>query len=113
MSITEIHPKLPRYTFGGYCVVAIVCNDGCTLSVQASRMHYCEPRVNEGPHTKFEVLIVEPGPDGYYEPLLQDYSGDCSPGGDRIFMYVPANVIDAVIEGHGGINKEKTYGNNS
>ena len=33
----------------------IFCNDGFSLSVQASRDHYSIPRNNEGPYTHVEV----------------------------------------------------------
>lgn len=39
----------------GTTVPAIECADGFTMSVQASRSHYCTPRNDVGPYTAVEV----------------------------------------------------------
>ena len=78
----------------------IRCKDGFSLSVQASRSSYCEPRTCEPVWTKVEV-----GYPSAEEPLLNSYSesfGEGNPTED-IYPYVPVEVVEAVIEKHGGI----------
>lgn len=36
----------------------ITCKDGTTLSVQASKYHYCKPREDTGPWTHVEVMTT-------------------------------------------------------
>ena len=80
----------------------IRCNDGFSMSVQASREHYCTPRNDEGPYTHVEV--------GYPNELderLMPYAD----GGDgfqivgmrpMLYVNVPAHVICSVTFQHGG-----------
>ena len=81
----------------------VICSDGVSLSIQASRTHYCEPRDDEGPYYEMEV--------GY----IQDANGDTLappeswlPYADRtefpivVYGYVPIELIDAFIAEHGG-----------
>ena len=70
----------------------IVCADGFALSVQASYTHYCSPRTDRGPYSKVEV--------GYpteESPELEEFDS----GG--VYGFVPVEIVDAVIEQHGGI----------
>lgn len=79
----------------------IVCADGISLSVQASPLHYCDPRTVEGPH-----LLVEVG-------YLRDAAGKNLPAppnweehGDvlgPVFNYTPIALVEAFIAQHGGI----------
>jgi hypothetical protein len=76
----------------------IECADGLILSVQASSTHYATPRINHGPYTHVEV--------GYpSEPVeeLMPYAedGDCPT--QTVYGYVPVEVVEQVIESHGGI----------
>jgi hypothetical protein len=66
----------------------IVCADGTLYSVQASEMHYCSPRTNEGPWTSFEVLPEFP-------------TGRTS----KIRGWVPKDTINRWIHRHGGVAK--------
>lgn len=69
------------------------CADGFEVSIQASESHYCKPRGNNGPYTHFEL-----GHPSTFEPLLAEYA-ECK---GRIFGYVPFDVVEAVINKHGG-----------
>lgn len=71
---------------------AIVCADGFTLSVQASRLHYSKPATDLGPYTHVEVAYPS-GP----APELETYRN----GG--IYGFVPVALVDAVLAQHGGI----------
>ena len=77
-------------------VARIVCNDGTSLSVQASHGHYCTPRTDEGPWQEVEVgyPTEDPGADW----LEHKGSGDFK----DVYAYVPAEKVRAFIEAHGG-----------
>jgi hypothetical protein len=68
-----------------------------TLSVQASRTHYCTPRNNHGPYTHLEVGFpsVIP-PDTWAKYADGDY-----PAAD-VYGYVPVSLIKEFIDAHGG-----------
>ncbi len=65
----------------------LVCNDGTTLSVQASKYHYSTPRTNEGPWTHFET----------YPPINPESD-------DIVSGYVSEKEIWDYINAHGGLN---------
>ena len=79
----------------------IRCNDGFSMSVQASREHYCTPHNDEGPYTHVEVGY----PNELDERLMPyaDNSDDFQIVGMRSMLYinVPAHVICSVIFQHG------------
>jgi len=73
----------------------IVCADGFNMSVQVSEAHYCTPRVNDAEwYTAMEI-----GYPSEAEPLIMEYAGDKD---ETVYGYVPVEVIDAVIDKHGG-----------
>jgi hypothetical protein len=77
---------------------AIVCADGLILSVQASDTHYCSPRENDGPYSHVEV-----GYPSEVVPELLEYAETPETPTSTVYGYVPAELVDAVIEAHGGI----------
>lgn len=81
----------------GATVPAIVCADGFTMSVQASRTHYCTPRNDQGPYTAVEI-----GFPSKHENRLAPY-GD---NGNNVFAWVPVDVLDEIIRAHGGLKDE-------
>lgn len=72
------------------------CADGFAVSIQASELHYCEPRDNNGPYTEFELGCLSE-----FEPLLAEYYEDPYDP-NSILGYVPLSVVEAVINKHGG-----------
>ena len=77
----------------------VVCKDGFSLSVQASEFSYCTPRITGAPrYTEAEV-----GFPSNKEPLLMPYidGGELSPT-ENVYGWVPAEVIQRVIQIHGG-----------
>lgn len=83
------------------CRPYIVCNDGFKMSVQASAAHYCEPREN----FLFAYEAVEIGFPNRREPLLAKYAEEPKRLTMTVYGWVPVDVVDAVIEKHGGIKK--------
>lgn len=76
----------------------IVCRDGESFSVQANRFAYCTPRADEGPYTHVEVGF----PTCDMGPEWEEYND-----GD-IFAWVPVELVQEVIDEHGGIDLART-----
>ena len=69
----------------------VKCADGTTLSVQASKYHYCTPRDNKGPYIAVEVWCVS-------APVTEfEYSADAPSA------YVPIADVVRFIDNHGGM----------
>lgn len=77
----------------------IICNDGFIISVQASEFHYCNPRIYGA--DKYET--VELGYPSRLEPLIMEYAENKSNPTGTIYAYVPVEIVNKVIEKHGGI----------
>lgn len=76
----------------------ITCKDGFKLSVQASDAHYCGPRNNHGPYSSVEV--------GYPSERVEEfmpYAEDKKFPANTVYGWVPIEIVEAVIEKHGGI----------
>lgn len=100
-SIAEIFDSLPPSHVNMLCKAPIICNDGFTMSVQASEFHYCAPRENTGPYHQFEV-----GFPSKREPLLMEYAENKRSPRNTVYGWVPASVIDKVIAAHGGLKED-------
>lgn len=75
------------------------CADGFCVSIQASDGHYCSPRV------KGDVTYdtVELGFPSIEEPLIAGYAEDPDNLTNTVYGWVPVEIVDQVIEKHGGI----------
>lgn len=76
----------------------IKCADGLELSVQASTTHYCSPRDSAGPWTAVEVGF----PTERVEELME-YADNPDDPTQTVYGWVPVEVIEAIVEKHGGI----------
>ena len=74
------------------------CTDGFMISVQAGEMNYCSPREYNAWWHMFEV-----GYPSRIEPTLLEYAEDAARPCETVYGWVPAGVIDAIVESHGGI----------
>lgn len=75
-----------------------VCGDGSVLSIQASASHYSIPRQNNAEeYTAVEVL----GLSGENLNELKKYSD----GKSGIYGWVPVELLEKIVEKHGGIQK--------
>jgi hypothetical protein len=81
----------------GRTVPRIVCRDGVSLSVQASKYAYCSPRDDSGDWPTFEVSF----PSIELPESWREYAGQESMK-DGVFGYVPAALVEAFIAEHGG-----------
>ena len=77
---------------------SVVCADGYTISIQASEYHYCVPRTNDAK----EYGACELGFPNQPDELINEYAED-SDYTSTVYAYVPAEVIQALLEKHGGI----------
>lgn len=79
-------------------VPRMVCKNGVSLSVQAGSHTYCFPRVDSGPWDRFEV-----GYPSVYIPELMPYiENNFTPPTDSVYPYVPASLINIIIDRNGG-----------
>lgn len=82
----------------------IVCNDSFEMSVQASSGHYCEPRNLSDYYSKMEI-----GFPSKIEPLILQYEEDSAAPKNTVYGWVPIDIIQSVIDNHGGINVPVTF----
>lgn len=83
----------------------IVCEDGTTVSVQASALHYAHPRTNRGPYKAVEVGFPSVAPPLTWERYAEDWK---NPTG-TVYAYIPLELVSFFIASHGGINADKTF----
>ena len=76
---------------------AIKCVDGFSMSVQASKSHYCTPRDNFGPYSKVEVGF----PSERVEEFMP-FAEDANSPTNTVYAWVPIEIVEQVIESHGG-----------
>jgi hypothetical protein len=72
---------------------------GGRMSVQASSAHYCSPKSNTGPYTTVEVLVLgrTKAPKTFGKPSEKFEDGD------RLFAWVPVEVVNEEIARRGGL----------
>jgi hypothetical protein len=83
----------------------IFCNDGFSMSVQGGWGKYSTPRENGTVFTSYEI-----GYPSKKEPLIMPHCEDKRRPKQTVYGYVPFEVVESVIEKHGGINRRKTLG---
>jgi hypothetical protein len=79
------------------------CEDGFSVSVQASEYHYCSPREDGYPLHMYDT--VEVGyPSERPEPWekWQTYTSEPDRPTDTVYGWVPLEMVLALIESHGG-----------
>ena len=76
----------------------IVCADGFDVSIQAGEMHYCTPRLDCDNYEEVEI-----GFPSDVVPEWMEYAETPEDPTGSVYGYVPVEIIDAVLEQHGGI----------
>lgn len=85
--------------------VLLICNDGFNISVQASSLHYCNPRVSLPPENVNNYKSVEIGNLSEKEDLLMKYIENDEDEWDKsIYQFVPVEIVEKVIDKHNGLN---------
>lgn len=101
MTINEYFKTKGRDTVYKDLYPTVICADGYSVSVQASRYHYCRPRVDDAEtYTAVELGFPNMPDELIYEYAEGSGSVDYT---DTVYGYVPVEVVDALIEKHGGI----------
>jgi len=101
--ITKTNNKLSNRTFN--VRPAIYCDDGFTVSVQASEGHYCNPKINNSTkYSEFELGF----PSETEELILPFIEGNGDPT-ETVYGWVPADTLIKVINKHGGIDINRTF----
>lgn len=77
----------------------LYCNDGYSISVQASAFHYCKPRL-DGIQDYESVELGFPSTE---DELINEYAEDDSDYTKTVYGYVPIEIIEELINKHGGI----------
>ena len=94
--------EINTYSNGAHEIQAnrprLYCNDGYSISVQASEFHYCSPRLNGLQDYK----SVELGYPSAEDELINEYAEGMDYT-DTVYGYVPIEVVEKLIEKHGGI----------
>lgn len=90
--------------FDGTCEIQeirprLYCNDGYSISVQASEYHYCSPRLNGAQ----DYESVELGFPSKEDELINEYAEFGFDYTDTVYGYVPVEIVEKLIEKHGGI----------
>lgn len=87
----------------------IICKDGFSVSVQANEYAYCSPRHTFDVQGYSQYYSMELGfPTAGDDSLTQYMDGDpeTTDPTNTVYGYVPAEVVDALIEKHGGLDEE-------
>lgn len=82
----------------------LICNDGFSMSVQATNTHYCNPRKLTDEYEEVEV-----GYPNMDEVLIKDYAEDPKNLTNSVYGYVPVELLEQVIIKHQGINIKETF----
>ena len=77
----------------------LLCNDGFSVSVQASKFHYCSPRLDGAQ----DYEAVELGYPSNEDELINEYAEDDWNYTETVYGYVPIEFVEKLIEKHGGI----------
>lgn len=97
-----INEWIREHRFNSWLTKRIICKDGFEMSVQASNVHYCSPRIDNADY----YSEVEVGYPTVSEEELLDYAEDRTRPTKTVYGYVPVELVDKIISKHGGIKDE-------
>lgn len=83
----------------------ITCADGFSLSVQAKHGAYCSPRNNIGPWWEVEVGFPSAKPE-----IIMQYAEDPDSPTETVYGYVPIELVEQLIDEHGGLSQQTQEG---
>ena len=84
----------------------VICNDGFQMSVQVGEQLYSSPRayIAEGSYSEAEVGFPSER-EPLLDPFVETYSMEDMDYTQRVYPYVPCDIIDQVLAKHGGVNE--------
>ncbi len=89
------------YSKYGICHIPhIECVDGFKMSVQIGWHAYCSPRNNTGPYDTAEI-----GYPSEVQEEIMEYVEDPENPTDTVYGWVPIEIINALVDKHGGIKE--------
>ena len=95
-----IHEHIARSNSVGNKVIPhVICEDGFTMSVQVGDRAYSTPRE----YGAESYDCVEIGFPSQEESLIRFWAEDHNDYTNTVYPYVPINIVEQVIEKHGGI----------
>lgn len=107
-TIEQLQAKLavePTTMPGGFvykeAIPRIVCKDGTSVSVQASKFTYCAPRNDHGPWSSVELGFPSVKPND----TIMQYAESPDAPTDTVYGYVPLHEVAAWIDEHGGVEE--------
>lgn len=77
----------------------LVCKDGESVSVQASRYSYSTPRDNSGPYTHVEAGFPSVNPPQSWMEFCEDSDRPT----ETVYGYMPIALVDEFVTAHGGL----------
>jgi hypothetical protein len=82
----------------------LICKDGFSMFVNANQRAYCQPQSDVGPWTSVEISFPSSPVDSIL-PFVEtfDYGDDETDQTQTIYGNVPIEIVDQLIESHGGI----------
>ena len=83
----------------------VTCNDGFSISIQASDHHYCKPRLAFKPDLFVMYEEVELGFPSAADDIIEEYAEDPDAPTGTVYPCVPVDVVVKLIEKHGGIKE--------
>lgn len=99
MTINEFLQIYRRVEFGlNVTRPRVRCADGFTVSVQAGRGIYSTPNCDTDAYTHVEL-----GYPSWKEEALMEYAENRRWPTATVYSYVPVELVDKVLEAHGGI----------
>lgn len=82
----------------------ITCSDGFKMSVQGNEMAYSIPKKTG---TEFDAMEI--GFPSEQEDLILEFAQNPSDPTGTIYGFIPIDLIELIIEKHGGIDAECTF----
>ena len=80
----------------------LICRDGFSFSLQAGPAHYSEPKAIAEKYDAWEI-----GYPSEVEPLWLDWQEPGHGPTESVYGWVPNDVVNAVIQKHGGIDEQE------
>lgn len=100
---TRVTHQVGDGPFGFYVRPRVWCRDGFNISIQGGEGSYSTPRKNVK-----EFMAMECGYPNRVEELILEFADDPANPTETIYGWVPIEIIQQVIDKHGGIDLDQT-----
>ncbi|KFC86050.1 hypothetical protein [Hafnia alvei] len=93
--------RAPRFEDRWYFNRRVICADGYSVSIQASDSAYCQPRSDFKDIAMYHSF--ELGFPSEKDEIIMDWCEEVQDPTGTVYAYVPRDVVEKLIEKHGGI----------